>query len=514
MLPPAALRPLSAISTAKELSPMELPAGPDRTGSELKRGMFFNTVALLASNFRGVFTFLIARLLGAAALGTFLVAWATTDILSKIGMFGLDNAIVPFIARAEVAGDRARSRALYHLAVGLAVGQSVVVAAFVIAVIQFAGGWMNLDRRLIGVLSVLLCALPGVNLYRICTAVSRAMKVMKHDIWSRGLTESLVTTIAFLCTVALGWKTYGAAVAAIIGTGASGIVALALASSLFRSTPPARGVIAYGTEARRLLAYSASISGYDLINSLIVRLDVVMLGCFVGRAPGVTLATVGIYGAVVEVASGLRKVNQTFNPIFAPVIAGMTAKGDQDHASATFARVAQWMLWILFPLWAVMALAGPLILSIYGAEFPQGWLWLDIVALACGTNCFATLAETVIMVQRPGINLLNSVIAAVVGFLANLWLISSLGSLGAAFGILIPYLLLVALRHRTLRLVFGWEKPLRNIAPPVIAAVIAALPAIVCRFLLQGIVAQVVSGLVFLALFGLQWWRQYRRVAR
>ncbi len=505
---------MSAISTTTELPPAERRAGPDRTGTELKRGMFFNTIALLASNFRGVFTFLIARLLGAASLGTFLVAWATTDILSKIGMFGLDAAIVPFIARAESAGDRARSRALYHLAVGLAIGQSALVAGLIIAALQLAGGWLNLDRQLIDVLSVLLCALPGVNLYRICTAISRAMKVMKHDIWSRGLTEPVVSTIAFLGAVALGWKTYGAVIAAIIGTGASGLVALALASSLFRSATPARGRIAYRTEARRLLGYSASICGYDLINSLIVRLDVVMLGCFVGRAPGVTLATVGIYGAVVEVGSGLRKVNQTFNPIFAPLVASMTANGDQHHAVATFARVAQWMLWILLPLFAVMALAGPLILSIYGAEFRQGWLWLDVVALACGTNCFATLAETVIMVQRPGINLLNSAIAVVVGFLANLWLISSLGAIGAAFGILIPYVLLVILRHRTLRFVFGWEKPLRHIAPPVIAALIAALPAIVCRLVLHGILAEVVSGLVFLVIFGLQWWWQFRRAPR
>src|SRR5262249_20403556 len=152
-------RLVNAISTETELPPAELRAGPDRTGSELKRGMFFNTIALLASNFRGVFTFLIARLLGAESLGTFLVAWATTDILSKIGMFGLDNAIVPFIARAEAEGDRARSRALYHLAVGLAVGQSALLAVLIIPALQFAGGWMNFDRQLIGVLSVLLCAL-------------------------------------------------------------------------------------------------------------------------------------------------------------------------------------------------------------------------------------------------------------------------------------------------------------------------------------------------------------------
>ena len=75
-----------------------------------------------------------------------------------------------------------------------------------------------------------------------------------------------------------------------------------------------------------------------------------MLGYFVGRAPGVTLATVGVYSAVIGTANGLRKVNQTFNPIFAPVVAGMTATGDHDVAAATYARLAQWMLWILLPL--------------------------------------------------------------------------------------------------------------------------------------------------------------------
>src|SRR5947209_11900091 len=81
---------------------------PDDTGAELKRGALVNTLAMLASNFRGIFTFLVARLLGPAALGTFSVAWANTDLVSKIAVFGLDNTIITFVARAEAVGDYAR----------------------------------------------------------------------------------------------------------------------------------------------------------------------------------------------------------------------------------------------------------------------------------------------------------------------------------------------------------------------------------------------------------------------
>src|SRR3989454_11629108 len=103
---------------------VDAPARVDETGVELKRGAFLNTIAMLTSNFRGIFTFLVARLLGPAALGIFSVAWSTTDIISKIGVLGLDNAIITFIARSEAVGDRARSRALFRVAVVLGIVQS------------------------------------------------------------------------------------------------------------------------------------------------------------------------------------------------------------------------------------------------------------------------------------------------------------------------------------------------------------------------------------------------------
>src|SRR5438093_7431540 len=77
---------------------VDAPARVDETGVELKRGAFLNTIALLASNFRGIFTFLVARLLGPAAIGIFSVAWLTTNIISKIGFIGLDNSIIKIFA--------------------------------------------------------------------------------------------------------------------------------------------------------------------------------------------------------------------------------------------------------------------------------------------------------------------------------------------------------------------------------------------------------------------------------
>src|SRR5258708_5245042 len=245
---------------------VDAPARVDETGVELKRGAFLNTIAMLASNFRGIFTFLVARLLGPAALGIFSVAWSTTDIISKIGVLGLDNAITTFIARSEAFGNSARSRALFRLAVILGVAQSVVTAAIVVVALRFFDNRLQLQPQMVSALAVLLCAMPGVALYRISTAVSRGMKVMQHDIYSRGITEPIVTTLAFLLALAIGFKDFSPEVAAIVGTAASGIIALVLASRLFRNIPARNDVVSHRGEAWRLVAYAAPISIYQLIN--------------------------------------------------------------------------------------------------------------------------------------------------------------------------------------------------------------------------------------------------------
>ena len=219
---------------------VDAPAREDETGAELKRGAFLNTIAMLASNFRGIFIFLVARLLGPAALGTFSVAWANTDLASKIAVFGLDNAITTFIARSQATGNLARSRTLFRAAVVLVLTQSTLVAAIGITALQMFGDRLQFPREMLSALAFVLCALPGIALYRVCTSISRGMKVMKHDIYSRGMTEPAITTLALLIALGFGFTRFAPEVAAVSGTAASGIVALIFASRLFSRRDSAR----------------------------------------------------------------------------------------------------------------------------------------------------------------------------------------------------------------------------------------------------------------------------------
>ena len=95
-------------------------------GHRLARGAAANALVLLAANFRGVFTFLIARVLGEAALGRFGLVWATTDLLSKAGMLGLDSGVVPTLVTRVAVGDGEGARRLFRRGLALAAVASLV----------------------------------------------------------------------------------------------------------------------------------------------------------------------------------------------------------------------------------------------------------------------------------------------------------------------------------------------------------------------------------------------------
>src|SRR2546422_748576 len=84
------------------------------------------------------------------------------------------------------------------------VDETGVVSGLAIAAIRLFHHRLHLQPEMVSALAVVLCAMPGLALYRISTSVSRGMKVMRHDIFSRGMTEPIATTLAFLIVFIIG----------------------------------------------------------------------------------------------------------------------------------------------------------------------------------------------------------------------------------------------------------------------------------------------------------------------
>ncbi len=472
-------------------------------GAALARGAFINTIAFLASSLRGIFTFLVARLLGSAVLGIFGLAWATMDLLSKFSTLGFDYSAIAFIAKAEGAGDRASSRRVMKTALAISFTSSVLLAIGGFWAVWRFGPSIGMRTEFVRATAVMLLALPGVTLYRVSTALSRGMTVMQHDIYSRGLTESFGTAVALLIAFALGARQLAPEIAAIAGTLASGLVAFALARRLFPFTPVPRSPS--DDLVRPLLSSSAPIALYDLLNIAIMRIDLIMLGWFVGRVSSVTLETLGIYAAAVEVGSGLRKVSQSFTPIFTPIVARQIAAGQIRDAEASYGYLARWMLTVLLPALVVLALAGGAIMTIFGPAFHRGGLWVAVIGAACALNAFVGVGETILMIERPKINLMNSAIAFAVAVGLNLMLIPAFGALGAALGIFFPYLIKGVLRWVEISWLLEWRWPWRALIKPWLVALAPFPLALLVRFMIHGWLSELTAAALYLAGYFIAW---------
>ena len=486
--------------------PDEQSASPARVGSEthsgteLARGALVNIVSLLAANLRGIFTFLIARLLGSTALGTFGLAWSATDFLSKFGTFGMDTSTIALVSARQAKGEPGASHLLLRRAVTIGLLFSVVAALVGILAFQTIGERLGQSPELIRTVSLMLLAIPGISLYRISNGVSRGMKVMRHDLYSKGFTETFGTIAALLVAVAIGLRGMAPAVAVLIGTGAGGLMAFMLARGLFRG----HAAESHDAVAGPLLRFSTPIAIYSMLNILIMRMDVLLLG-FLGPSVGVTLATIGVFVASVEIAGGMRKVRQAFDPMFTPIIARQSAVRDQAAMEQSFAQLARWVLAAQLPLMGVLCLSGGIGLRIFGPGFEAGTLWVALLALAHATNSFVGLAETVIMIQRPKLNLLNSGATVVLQFGASLLLIPWYGATGAALCMVLAYVTQGLLRYLELRFLFNWHWPWRALARPAFAFAAAMAVALPLRLLIEGWRGELAAGLTFLAAYVLAW---------
>jgi O-antigen/teichoic acid export membrane protein len=291
--------------------------------------------------------------------------------------------------------------------------------------------------------------------------------------------------------------------AAIAGTAASGLMAWALASRLYarRSGTPSGSV----DSTSGLIRTSLPIAAYDLLNIGIMRVDVIMLGFFVGHAPGVTLETLGIYTAAVEVAGGLRKVSQAFTPILTPVLAEQIGAGRMRAAESSYGYVARWMLALLLPSVVVLAVSGGAILTIFGKAFHRGAPWVALAGAACALNAFVGLGETILMIQRPVWNVVNTAVAFVTAVALNLVLIPTFGALGAAVGMLVPYAFQGALRGFELMVLLRWRWPWRALLRPWGAA-LGALPApLLVRAASAGRLSELVAGAVYVLAYLAIW---------
>ncbi len=403
-----------------------------RDTRDIVRGALVNFIGVLASSLNFVFYIVLGRLYGAELTGLYLLSWASVDVVSKLGILGLDRGILAVAARHHARGD---TEAL-HRAVAQALMIGLVASAVMVALLELLAAPAALafyDKpELILPLRVMAWGMPFWTISAVLLFATRALRVMRYEVITKRVVEPLVMlalalplfwldagitglSIAFLCSVAAG-----AALAAYFFSKEMSLKKVL--RSLFER--PGRG---------DLLRFAAPIGFYDMLNLLLQRIDMFMVGRYVPTA------MVGVYGMAEEAAFTVKKVRQSFDPIFIPVISAAHEIKDRAAMRLQYQNVTRWILILDAALLGVVVLAGRPLMALFGADFTAGTVTLALLALSVMINGVLGVSELFILIDRPMLNLANTIGTIAINVTLNVLLIPQYGMEGAAAAIVIAY---------------------------------------------------------------------------
>lgn len=429
-------------------------------------GAIVNLAGAVIRSLRLLLLFILGRLYGAEGIGLYLLAYATLDTLNKLAVMGLDQAVLTHAARRYAAED---TDGMYEI-IGQALAMSLAAAFVITTGLSFLAPWLAhafFNKPELGMaLRMMAWTLPFWALSAILLFAARALRVMHYEVITKATVEPLVILVLALGFYALGWGPSGLWVAVLV----SGMVGAGMAAYMFSRkfslTRLWRGVRVVPGRWR-LYRFTMQIGLVELVSELLKRIDMFLIGRYL------TVDMLGIYGIAQEWASTIKKIRQAFNPIVVPVISAAHQKHDHASMLHQYRNVTRWILILNACILGGIVLAGDALMRLFGAEFGLGAPVAVMLTLALAVQGVLGVSELFLLIDKPWINLVNTIGALFASIGLNLWLIPHYGMLGAGCAVLILQAMLSLARLIEVAALYHLQPLTRYHAKAVVAFLIA-----------------------------------------
>ncbi|MFH1569282.1 MAG: oligosaccharide flippase family protein [Gemmatimonadota bacterium] len=475
-----------------------LPGPGSRDIRDLARGTVVNLAGMVARVSRPLATAAATHLFGPAIFGLYDTGWKITFVLYKVARFGLQLGVARAVLEARVAGrddDAART-------IGEGLLLSAVVGGLTAVALSLAAGpvaRLYAQPDLGQAVRILALALPWLGLTSVLLTATRALRIMRYEVYVHSLGGPLLMLLGTLLAGLLRAGLSGLAAAqvlAAVGMLVQSVVYFRRRYSLAACFRHLGGSCLWG----RLARFSFPVMLSDVLSTAVFSLDQFVLLRY--AAP----ASVGVYAVARQASTLLKKAPQAFDPIFGPIVAHQSAEGRRGDMGEQLAFVLRWTLTANLAYLGLVWLLGDRLLLVFGPEFARGAqvFWVLSLGMVAFGACLP-LENLLVMQGHPYLNLAyNAGWGA--GLLAlSLWLIPQHGMLGAAWASTLSLVGVTLVRlvhaHAVARL-----QPLRwHQLKPFGAGAAAAAGAGLVRLLVpdDSLGRALAAVAVFLALYGL-----------
>lgn len=368
------------------------------------------------------FTVLLARQLGAAQAGLYLVAFNIVTLLAIASRLGLDDVVVRSVAAERADGARGRLLGVVRTSTGITVATS---GALSLLAWVTADWWASRVLRIPEIstpLRILSLAILPLALSDLWGFALRGLSRIRASQWVL-FVNTRVLNLAGLVVLGGAWGAVGVGWIAVASAAASVVLAGWL---LWRATRSAMAP-ADAVTAASLLSPGTALFATTLVVMLTDRLSLVALGALGGSADA------GIFGTSLRTAGLLSLALHGMEVAVAPRFAALNRSGDFSELRRLAKMATRLITWATVPAVVVVFIFRDAIMRLFGEEFVAGgWALAILVAGQCLYAMGGPASSILVMGGHERIRLAIAATAAIVCLTLSLLLIPTAGLAGAA----------------------------------------------------------------------------------
>lgn len=415
---------------------------------DIARGAGANFLGFLIKlGARAPFLFIAGTLYGSHAFGRYVIVIAVIDTLSGISTFGLKRSLFKFLDDDVVHDKSACCHATISAALLLAVGVASIFGLALFLSADLVARLTNLSADDSLPLRLLSPIIPLVAFVDVALAATRFRRTVRFEVLARSICEPTTLMLSALAFYFLGQQQFGL----FYASGLSILAALVVALTGFGKLYSFRFLVPHPDTLHRvrgMIRFTAPTGLSDLLTILLFRMDVFVISYFC------TSAQLGIYGMAQQFATSVQKVHESFNPIVAPVISTLIARGSVQGVRDQLAQVSRWIFSLQLVIVIGMAFFGDLLLSVLGSGYAVGGVALTLLVVAEMLNGSFGVCDLPLLFRRPIINPIVTTFGLLLQGLLCWTLVPKLGINGAALSLCLTYFMMNAARILMLRLLF------------------------------------------------------------
>jgi O-antigen/teichoic acid export membrane protein len=390
----------------------------------LARGVAVSALGILVKSGRAVALVVFSRQLGVELFGVYLLAFVVQEVASKFASLGFDRGLLFLTGILQANGREREIRGAVGRVAAVGFAASAVAAALFAAASGWIAGSLLHKPELAEPLRLFALGMPAVCAGSMLVFATRTSLDLRPELYVQSLFEPWALLAFGGAAAASGFGVRGIVLVQVAVSYASLALAWIFVRRLYPAAAPGTRV---RVDWRTLWRASLPLGAGELLTQFKLRLDLMVIGRLL------PMQLVGVYGAVVEIASILRKTRSAFDAILMPLSQRLHLQGASERLRESLALAVRWVAVPALAILGLMFLVPDGLLRLFGKDFLAGEAALGVFAVGQLFHVTIGLMESVLAYTgHAGVTLVNSVVLVVVNLALLVLLIPPWGILGAA----------------------------------------------------------------------------------